>query len=175
VARFSTMSADVKPSLTLLSPASYWKSRDPNFDAVWEEALERGLDALEDEVMRRAKDGVAEPPPLKGKFGPPLFLAAAISPNVTAPLVLIRSSIPCQAIHRLFDESQIWLIVINQTIRWGRRMEYRNEGDDKARALRSQLDLCQRLAQEVGDPELAEKLRNLAKKLETQATLQNAA
>ena len=53
-------------------------------------------------------------------------------------------------------------------------MEYRNEGEDKARALRSQLDLCRRLA-EIGDPELAEKLRNLAKKLEAQATVQNAA
>ena len=52
-------------------------------------------------------------------------------------------------------------------------MQYRDEGDDKAKALRSQLDLCQRLAQEVGNPELAEKLRNLAKKLEAQATLQN--
>jgi hypothetical protein len=54
-------------------------------------------------------------------------------------------------------------------------MQYRNEGDDKAKALRSQLDLCQRLAQEVGDPELAERLRDLAKKLEAQATVQNAA
>src|SRR5580700_4431629 len=31
------------------------------FSTAWDEALERGLDALEDEVMRRAKDGVAEP------------------------------------------------------------------------------------------------------------------
>jgi hypothetical protein len=52
-------------------------------------------------------------------------------------------------------------------------MEYPDEGDDKARALRSQFDLCQRLAEEIGDPELAEKLRNLAKKLEAQATVQN--
>ena len=54
-------------------------------------------------------------------------------------------------------------------------MEYRKAGDDKARALRSQLDLCQRLAHEIGDPGLAEKLRDLAKKLEAQATIQNAA
>jgi hypothetical protein len=54
-------------------------------------------------------------------------------------------------------------------------MQYRNEGDDKAKAFRSQLDLCQRLAQEINDPELAEKLRNLARKLEAQATVQNAA
>jgi hypothetical protein len=54
-------------------------------------------------------------------------------------------------------------------------MQYPNEGDDKARALGSQLDLCRRLAEEIGDPDLAEKLRNLAKKLEAQATVQNAA
>ena len=35
--------------------------RDPDFSAAWDEALERGLDSIEDEVMRRAKDGVAEP------------------------------------------------------------------------------------------------------------------
>ena len=54
-------------------------------------------------------------------------------------------------------------------------MQNRTEDDDKAKALRAQFDLCQRLAQEVGNPELAEKLRNLAKKLEAQATLQSAA
>ena len=41
--------------------AYYWRSRDPDFGAMWDEALERGLDALEDEVMRRAKDGIEEP------------------------------------------------------------------------------------------------------------------
>src|ERR1700693_1479794 len=40
--------------------AYYWKSRNLDFSAAWHEALERGLDALEDEVMRRAKDGVTE-------------------------------------------------------------------------------------------------------------------
>ena len=54
-------------------------------------------------------------------------------------------------------------------------MQYRDESDDKARALRSQLDLCRRMAQEIGDPPLAEKLRDLIKKLEAQAALQNAA
>ena len=53
-------------------------------------------------------------------------------------------------------------------------MENPNE-DDKARALRSQLDLCQRMAEEVGEPGLAEKLRNLAEKLKAQAPLQTAA
>ena len=41
--------------------------------------------------------------------------------------------------------------------------------DDKARALRSQFNLCQRMAEEVVDPDLAAKLRNLAEKLKTQA------
>ena len=53
-------------------------------------------------------------------------------------------------------------------------MEKLNE-DDKARALRSQLNLCQRMAEEVGDPELAEKLRNLAVKLNEQARIQQTA
>ena len=44
----------------LARETAYWKSRDPDFGAAWEEAMERGLDALEDEVMRRAKDGVTE-------------------------------------------------------------------------------------------------------------------
>ena len=47
--------------------AYYWKSRDPDFGAAWGEAMERGLDALEDEVMRRAKDGVAEPVYYQGR------------------------------------------------------------------------------------------------------------
>ena len=61
-----------------------------------------------------------------------------------------------------------------RTVGWGRRMEHQNE-DDKAKALRSQLDLCRRMAEEVGDPGLAEKLRNLAERLNAKATLQNAA
>jgi hypothetical protein len=47
--------------------AYYWRSCDPVFCAGWDEALERGLDALEDEVMRRAKDGIAEPIYCKGR------------------------------------------------------------------------------------------------------------
>jgi len=48
-------------------------------------------------------------------------------------------------------------------------MQNRNEGDDdKAKVLRSQLDLCRRLARGSSDPDLAEKLRNLAEKLKNQ-------
>jgi hypothetical protein len=41
--------------------AYFWKRVDYAFSVAWDEALERGLDALEDEVMRRAKEGVEEP------------------------------------------------------------------------------------------------------------------
>ena len=57
----------------------------------------------------------------------------------------------------------------------GVRRRKGDESDDKARALRSQLDLCRRMAQEIGDPPLAEKLQDLIKKLEAQSALQNAA
>ena len=53
-------------------------------------------------------------------------------------------------------------------------MENPNE-EDKARALRSQLNLCRRMAEEVSDPDLAEKLRNLAERLKAAAPVQTAA
>ena len=34
-----------------------WRDRDEQFAAAWAEALDRGLDALEDEIMRRAMEG----------------------------------------------------------------------------------------------------------------------
>jgi hypothetical protein len=53
-------------------------------------------------------------------------------------------------------------------------MGNRNEGDDdKAKVLRSQLDLCRRLARESSDPDLAEKLRNLAEKLKRENAVQD--
>src|SRR3954470_541750 len=54
-------------------------------------------------------------------------------------------------------------------------MQQRNEADDKTKALRTQLDLCRRLAHDIGDPDMAEKLRNLIKKMEAQTALQSAA
>ncbi len=47
--------------------------------------------------------------------------------------------------------------------------------DDKAKATRLQLDLCQRMAQEASDPAMVEKLRNLAEKLKAQAPPQTEA
>lgn len=38
-----------------------WRERDPDFAKAWDEALEKGIDALEDEMMRRAKQGVEKP------------------------------------------------------------------------------------------------------------------
>jgi len=37
------------------------RATDPAFAAAWDEALEIGLDALEDEAIRRAREGVVEP------------------------------------------------------------------------------------------------------------------
>src|SRR6266540_5668259 len=38
-----------------------WREADAELAAAWESALEAGTDGLEDEALRRAKDGVAEP------------------------------------------------------------------------------------------------------------------
>jgi len=39
----------------------FCRATDPAFAAAWEESLEIGLDALEDEAIRRAREGVEEP------------------------------------------------------------------------------------------------------------------
>ena len=38
-----------------------WRNEDPEFMADWEAALELGTDALEDEAVRRGRDGVLRP------------------------------------------------------------------------------------------------------------------
>ncbi len=38
-----------------------WRRDDPEFAAAWDEALEIGIATLEDEAIRRARDGVATP------------------------------------------------------------------------------------------------------------------
>ncbi len=38
-----------------------WRAADPEFATAWDEAIEVGTDALEDEAVRRARDGVDEP------------------------------------------------------------------------------------------------------------------
>ncbi len=49
--------------------ASIYRHRaaDPTFAAAWDEALETGSDAIEDEARRRAVDGVSRPVFYKGK------------------------------------------------------------------------------------------------------------
>jgi hypothetical protein len=54
-------------------------------------------------------------------------------------------------------------------------MQNQTENHNKVRALRSQHELCERLAQEAGDPAVAEKLHDVAERLKAQANLQNAA
>ena len=44
-----------------LPPSLAWRADDPSFAAEWDAALELGLDSLEDELMRRAKDGTLRP------------------------------------------------------------------------------------------------------------------
>ncbi len=38
-----------------------WRRSDPEFKAAWDDAVETGTDALEDEAFRRAFEGVEEP------------------------------------------------------------------------------------------------------------------
>lgn len=45
-----------------------WKAADEAFAALWEEALEAGIDRLEDEARRRAVHGVEKPVVAMGKI-----------------------------------------------------------------------------------------------------------
>src|SRR5262245_61740375 len=38
-----------------------WRAADADFATAWDQAVEAGTDALEDEAVRRARDGVDEP------------------------------------------------------------------------------------------------------------------
>ncbi len=49
------------------STAYDWRGKDKAFATAWDEALEDGTDALEDEAKRRAVEGVAEPVFYQGK------------------------------------------------------------------------------------------------------------
>lgn len=44
-----------------------WRAQDPEFAAAWDAALDVGIDALEDEAMRRALEGTDEPVFYKGE------------------------------------------------------------------------------------------------------------
>lgn len=43
-----------------------WREQEPDFAKAWDAALDRGSDALEDEAVRRAHDGVVKPVYQKG-------------------------------------------------------------------------------------------------------------
>ena len=45
-----------------------WREEDDSFAKEWEKALEMGADLLEDEAVRRAKEGVEEPVYQGGKL-----------------------------------------------------------------------------------------------------------
>ena len=48
--------------------AYLWRSDDPDFASKWKAALEIGADALEEEAIRRAREGVDEPVFHKGQI-----------------------------------------------------------------------------------------------------------
>lgn len=45
----------------------FWRAKDGSFAEAWVQALERGVDALEDEAVRRAAEGRLEPVFYQGK------------------------------------------------------------------------------------------------------------
>ena len=55
----ANVSASAKAADLGRSTAYDLRRDDPDFAAAWDAAMETGLDALEDEAMRRAKDGVS--------------------------------------------------------------------------------------------------------------------
>ena len=50
------------------STAYVWRDADDAFKALWDEALEAGIDLLEDEARRRAVEGVERPVVAMGKI-----------------------------------------------------------------------------------------------------------
>lgn len=48
------------------SVAYEWRDNDPDFKVIWDKALDLGTDALEDEAIRRAKEGTDRPVFYKG-------------------------------------------------------------------------------------------------------------
>lgn len=50
------------------STAYEWREADEAFAALWDEALEAGIDRLEDEARRRAVEGVEKPVVAMGKI-----------------------------------------------------------------------------------------------------------
>ena len=55
------VSASCKASGLPRSTAYEWRDADPEFRAEWEKAQDQGTDALEDEAIRRGREGFEEP------------------------------------------------------------------------------------------------------------------
>lgn len=63
-----TIAAGAKAAGVHRATAYKWRDEDPEFAAAWDEAIEQGTDALEDEAKRRAVEGVKEPVFHKGEI-----------------------------------------------------------------------------------------------------------
>ncbi len=64
-----TANVTASAKLTELSRVALyaWKAEDAEFSAAWEAALDLGSDALEDEAIRRAREGTLKPVFYKGE------------------------------------------------------------------------------------------------------------
>jgi hypothetical protein len=67
--------------------AYVWRKNDPEFAARWDEAMRAGLLVLEDEMHRRAIDGVAEPVLYQGQ---PTFLTEQYIAEDGKPAMRVR-------------------------------------------------------------------------------------
>lgn len=66
-----------------------WRNKDPRFARAWDEALERGIGALEDEALRRAMEGQEEPVFYKGEV-----CGSVRKPSDTLLIFMLRARRP---------------------------------------------------------------------------------
>jgi hypothetical protein len=67
LANGATISSAVRSAGYARTTVYKWRAADVELAAAWDDALEAGTDLLEDEALRRAKDGYDEPPLLRGR------------------------------------------------------------------------------------------------------------
>jgi hypothetical protein len=67
LAETSTVSRAARVAGIKRSTLYKWRKEDETFALAWDEALEEGIDKLEAEAVRRAKDGTQEPVYYQGK------------------------------------------------------------------------------------------------------------
>jgi hypothetical protein len=80
-----------------------WRSADADFAAAWDEALDTGTDLLEDEALRRAKEGVDEPRFYEGEI--------------------------CGHVRKYSDTLTIFLLKARRPEKYGDRLEQRDAGN----------------------------------------------